>query len=122
MSCSFAPRCRLELDARRVSKAEECTCPGRDRIYIRDIFADHEGQGVAVAQDKLSVQYLWPLAYAERHEQMSFGPGNWQKRQLADVALQDHRAWVSELPLKTYEECLKPVDVPGRGCTFPDHP
>ena len=20
------------------------------------------------------------------------------------------------------EECLKPVDVPGRGCTFPDHP
>jgi hypothetical protein len=20
------------------------------------------------------------------------------------------------------EECLKPVDLPGRGCTFPDHP
>ena len=23
---------------------------------------------------------------------------------------------------KRREECLKPVDVPGRGCTFPDHP
>jgi hypothetical protein len=56
-SCRFAPRCgfgRLDLDARRVGKAEECAGPGRDRVLVIDIFADQERQGVAVAEDELT--------------------------------------------------------------------
>jgi hypothetical protein len=43
------------------------------------------------------------------------GRRSWPSGLKKDVPCVDFR-------LSAGEECLKPVDLPGRGCTFPDHP
>jgi hypothetical protein len=40
----------------------------------------------------------------------------------AESDLDTARTEIQRLACPIEEECLKPVDVPGRGCTFPDHP
>ncbi len=37
-------------------------------------------------------------------------------------AEQDPQLGLGAGEISGLEECLKPVDLPGRGCTFPDHP
>jgi hypothetical protein len=76
-----------EFDACRVGKAEERTCPDRGRSFVRDFCTDQERNGVAVAEDKLSMQDVHPHAEAEWHMQASFRAGDWQKRQLPDIGL-----------------------------------
>lgn len=75
---------------------------GFGRILVSDIFADQEKQGITVAEDGLPLQRLLSLAEPERQEQAGCGPTDLRQRQLAEVALQDHRALVRHLPLKAY--------------------
>ena len=62
------PCCRLEVDAGRISEAEQRADPGRYRVPVSDMSPDQKWQGVMVTEEEFSFKGLRALAEAEWHE------------------------------------------------------